>query len=71
MEGDEGGDPGEDYGVDCCDDGPFPTSALVLDGDEGRYTWEVEQDEDHVGQGSSWGYGVHQGPLETGLGQLF
>ena len=70
MEGDEGGYPGEDDGVDCCDDGPFPASALVLDGDEGRYTWEVEQDEDHVGQSTGWGYGVHQGFLETGLGYL-
>ena len=70
MEGDEGGDPGEDDGVDCCDDGPFPASALVLDGDEGRYTWEVEQDEDHIGQGTGRSYRVHQGPLETGLGYL-
>ena len=70
MEGDEGGYPGEDDGIDCCDDGPFPASALVLDGDEGRYTWEVEQDEDHVGQSTGWGHGVHQRFLETGLGYL-
>ena len=70
MEGDEGGYPGEDDGVDCCDDGPFPASTLVLDGYECRYTWEVKQDEDHVGQGTGWGDRVHQCLLETGLGYL-
>lgn len=56
AEGDEGGYPGEKDGIDCRDDGPFPTSALVLYGNEGRYAREVEEDEDHIGQGGGRGH---------------
>ena len=45
AEGDEGCDPGKEDCVDGCDDGPFPASAFVLDGDKCGYAWEIEQDE--------------------------
>lgn len=61
VEGGEGCDPGEDNGVDSCEEGPFPAAGLVADGDEGRDAREVQQDEDHVGQSTGWGDRMLQG----------
>lgn len=61
VEGGEGCDPGEDNGIDGCEQGPFPAAGLVADGDEGRYAREVQQDEDHVCQSTGWGYRMLQG----------
>ena len=41
MEGGECGDPGDDDGVDCCDEGPFPAAGFIADGDEGSDAREV------------------------------
>ena len=60
MEGSESCDPSEDNGVDGCDNGPFPAAGFVADGDEGRHAWEIQQDEDHVGQCAGWGDGMLQ-----------
>ena len=65
IEGDEGGYPGEDYCVDCREDGPFPAAAFLLDGDEGCDSREIEKDEDHVGQGTCRGHGLDKSPLQT------
>ena len=61
MEGGEGCYPGKDNGVYGCEQGPFPAAGLVADGDEGRHAREVQQDEDHVGQGAGWGDRMRQG----------
>lgn len=55
MEGSEGCDPGEDNGIDGCEQGPFPAAGLVADGDESRHAREVQKDEDHVGQSAGRG----------------
>ena len=67
VECDEGCDPGQDDGVDCCDDGPFPSAGLVPYGDEGRHTREVEEDEDHIGKCACRCHGIDQGLLEASL----
>ena len=48
AEGNESRNPGKEDCVDGCDDGPFPSSAFVLNRDECGYAREVQQDEDHV-----------------------
>ena len=58
FEGREGGHPGEDDSIDGCDDGPLPAAAFVLDGNEGGYAREVEEDEHHVGKGAGRCYGL-------------
>ena len=67
AEGDEGCDPGKEDCVDGRDDGPFPASAFVLDGDKCGYAWEVEQDEDHVCQCGGRGNRADKGTLEAGF----
>lgn len=60
----EGSEPCKDDGVDRCEEGPFPTAGFVAYGDECRYAREVQQDEDHVGQGAGWSDGMLQGIRE-------
>ena len=54
LEGSESHQPCEDDGVDCCEEGPFPATGFTLDCDEGCNAWEIQKDEDHVGQSTCW-----------------
>lgn len=64
---DEGDDPGEDDGVDGGNDGPFPAAAFVLDGDEGGYAGEIQQDEYHEGECCGRSGGPGESVLQHGV----
>lgn len=49
-----GGEPGEEGGVENGESSPFPFAWFILDADAGGDAREVEEDEEHEGEGDEW-----------------